>query len=119
MNARPSWVHGAVHSRRKSGFPLTVKLIDSTEGSLSVQVHPDKTEAWVALGAEPEASILAGLDPDALDLERARSLTIAEDHRGAQAPRAAALRGDSPARGDRSRLWDRASASGKWLTVAM
>jgi hypothetical protein len=24
-----------------------------------VQVHPDKTEAWVALGADPEASILA------------------------------------------------------------
>ena len=62
----------------EGGFPLTVKLIDSTEGPLSVQVHPDKTEAWVALGADPEASILAGLDPDALDLERARSLTIAE-----------------------------------------
>lgn len=40
-------------------FPVIVKLIDAHE-NLSVQVHPDKTELWYVIAAEPGASILLG-----------------------------------------------------------
>jgi len=54
-----------------SKFPLITKILDARE-SLSIQVHPDetnakltdgepKTEAWVVLGAEPGAKLYAGL----------------------------------------------------------
>lgn len=63
-------------------FPLLIKLLDASE-NLSIQVHPDdelaktyapkdggKTEAWLALEAEPDAWIYLGLaegaDRDAL-----------------------------------------------------
>lgn len=61
-------------------FPLLFKLIDARD-RLSVQVHPNngnaaltsgepKTEMWVVLGCEPEASLYAGLaegaTPDSL-----------------------------------------------------
>jgi mannose-6-phosphate isomerase len=58
---------------RHDTFPLLLKFLDARE-SLSVQVHPNdelartlasvprgKTEAWVVLHAEPDASIYAGL----------------------------------------------------------
>lgn len=56
-------------------FPLLLKLIDANDW-LSVQVHPDdryaalherdtgKTEAWVVLEAEPDATIIHGLNRD-------------------------------------------------------
>ena len=40
-------------------FPVIVKLIDAHE-DLSVQVHPDKTELWYVIDAEPGASVLYG-----------------------------------------------------------
>ena len=55
-------------------FPLLVKLLDAT-APLSVQVHPDdataatlgadsgKTEAWVVLHAEPDATLWRGVRP--------------------------------------------------------
>src|SRR5262245_60127583 len=56
-------------------FPLLIKLLDCRDW-LSVQVHPTddiaarllagergKTEAWVVLGADPDARIYAGLVP--------------------------------------------------------
>lgn len=64
-------------SEYKTGesFPLLVKLIDSGK-RLSLQVHPDeeackilegaepKTEMWYIIAAEPEAKIIAGLNPN-------------------------------------------------------
>lgn len=57
-------------------FPLLIKLLDCAQW-LSLQVHPDdeqaaalegpgnygKTEAWVFVDAEPEAQIIAGMQP--------------------------------------------------------
>lgn len=54
-------------------FPLLIKFIDARE-ALSVQVHPDdaqaagsgdagKSEAWVVLGAGPDARIIRGVRP--------------------------------------------------------
>ncbi len=58
-----------------SQFPLLIKYLDANDW-LSLQVHPDdsrakqydvrengKTEAWVILDAEPDAQIIAGLNP--------------------------------------------------------
>lgn len=42
-----------------SKFPVIVKLIDAYD-RLSIQVHPDKTEMWYVVDAEPGASILYG-----------------------------------------------------------
>lgn len=44
-------------------FPVIVKLIDAHE-DLSVQVHPDKTELWYIIDAEPGASILYGFEKE-------------------------------------------------------
>ncbi len=55
----------------KGGFPLLVKIIESRD-RLSLQVHPSeetaklsggdpKTEMWYVLGAEPSATLFAGL----------------------------------------------------------
>ena len=38
------------------GFPLLVKLLDARD-SLSVQVHPAKTEMWYIVEAEPGAKL--------------------------------------------------------------
>jgi mannose-6-phosphate isomerase len=56
-----------------SKFPLLTKILDAKE-SLSIQVHPDetnayitqgesKTEAWVVIDADPGAKLYAGLRP--------------------------------------------------------
>lgn len=65
--------------RSVADFPLLVKFIFPTD-KLSIQVHPDdayaskhekaaggwgKTEMWHAVSAEPEASVLIGLVPEA------------------------------------------------------
>lgn len=62
-----------VYSRFRNEFPLLIKFIDARE-DLSVQVHPDddlarrrhrcsgKAEMWYIIHAEPEASILAGMN---------------------------------------------------------
>lgn len=60
-------------AQARGKFPLLVKLLDARE-RLSVQVHPDddyalahegnelgKTEMWVVLHAEPDASLILGL----------------------------------------------------------
>jgi len=41
-------------------FPLLVKLIDARD-SLSVQVHPNKTEMWYIVEADPGARLVFGL----------------------------------------------------------
>lgn len=43
-----------------SDFPLLVKLLDARD-SLSVQVHPAKTEMWYIVEAEPGAKLVYGL----------------------------------------------------------
>ena len=71
-------------------FPLLLKLLAAKQ-SLSVQVHPDdtyaranegklgKTEAWVILHAEENASILYGME-DGVTLDQlSRALTAGED----------------------------------------
>ncbi len=71
-------------------FPLLLKLL-CANSSLSVQVHPDddysrlhegklgKTEAWVILHAEENASILYGIE-DGVTLDQlGRALTAGED----------------------------------------
>lgn len=64
--------------RATDRFPLLVKLLDTSDW-LSVQVHPDdtqarliegdgfvgKTEAWHVLDAAPDARVIAGLKPGA------------------------------------------------------
>jgi mannose-6-phosphate isomerase len=60
-------------AQQRGKFPLLVKLLDA-QSRLSVQVHPDdeyaiknesgelgKTEMWVVLHAEPDASIIVGV----------------------------------------------------------
>ena len=71
-------------------FPLLLKLL-CAKGSLSVQVHPDdeysgkhegklgKTEAWVILHAEEDASILYGIEEGVTIEELGRALTAGED----------------------------------------
>ncbi len=66
----------AVHRRYGNVFPLLVKYIDADD-RLSVQVHPDddyalehedelgKTEMWYLLHADPDACLIAGLQPGA------------------------------------------------------
>lgn len=44
-------------------FPLLVKLIDARD-SLSVQVHPHKTEMWYIVEAEPGAKLVYGLNEE-------------------------------------------------------
>ena len=44
-----------------AGFPLLVKLLDARD-SLSVQVHPAKTEMWYIVEAEPGAKLVYGLN---------------------------------------------------------
>ena len=64
-------------AQNRSKFPLLVKLLDANR-KLSVQVHPDddyalqhegnelgKSEMWVVLHAETDASIILGLQPGA------------------------------------------------------
>ncbi len=41
-------------------FPLLVKFLDARD-SLSVQVHPEKTEMWYIVEAEPDAKLVYGL----------------------------------------------------------
>ncbi|MDG5816279.1 class I mannose-6-phosphate isomerase [Chitinispirillales bacterium ANBcel5] len=66
---------------KRSGFPLLLKFIDATE-NLSVQVHPDKsqaqihgwgengkTECWYIIDAMPEAEIIAGFNRDVTEKE--------------------------------------------------
>jgi mannose-6-phosphate isomerase len=65
--------HAALATSGVGGFPLLMKLLDCNR-TLSVQVHPNdtqaakllppdrgKTEAWVVLAAEPGSKIYAGL----------------------------------------------------------
>lgn len=42
-------------------FPLLVKLLDARD-SLSIQVHPEKTEMWYIVEAEPDAKLVYGLN---------------------------------------------------------
>jgi mannose-6-phosphate isomerase len=80
--------HGAdlVGTRVPAGpFPLLVKYIDADD-ALSVQVHPGdayarehageqgKTEMWYVLHADPEACLIAGLEPGVTKEEFARAL---------------------------------------------
>lgn len=44
-------------------FPLIVKFIDA-RADLSVQVHPNKTEMWYIVEAEPDARLVYGLKKD-------------------------------------------------------
>ena len=79
----------------RSDFPLLVKFIFPTD-KLSIQVHPDdayaskheqaaggrgKTEMWYAVSAEPGASVMIGLVPqaDAKELLRAIETQTLED----------------------------------------
>lgn len=67
---------GSASPTPEGGFPLLVKLLDTSE-HLSIQVHPDedcaaarpdwaaKTESWYVLDAEPGAVIFKGLRPGA------------------------------------------------------
>ncbi|MCY4247033.1 MAG: class I mannose-6-phosphate isomerase, partial [Chloroflexi bacterium] len=68
------------------GFPLLAKFIDAKDW-LSVQVHPDddqarelegeprgKTEAWLALAAEPGAQLVIGIQPGASRLQLAEAI---------------------------------------------
>lgn len=71
-------------------FPLLLKLL-CAKGSLSVQVHPDdeysgkhenklgKTEAWVILHAEENASILYGIEEGVTIDALGKALTAGED----------------------------------------
>lgn len=71
-------------------FPLLLKLL-AAKGSLSVQVHPDdeyagihegklgKTEAWVILEAEENASILYGMKDGVTLAELEKGLLSGED----------------------------------------
>jgi mannose-6-phosphate isomerase len=76
IGPEPKGVETASWSVPSSGrFPLLVKFLDAAQ-TLSVQVHPDdtqaaawnlpdsgKTEAWVVLAADPGSVIYAGLRP--------------------------------------------------------
>ncbi|MBI2560569.1 MAG: class I mannose-6-phosphate isomerase [Planctomycetes bacterium] len=69
-------LQSAIRNPQSAGFPLLVKLIDTSE-TLSVQVHPDdeyaqkyephgeqgKMEAWYIIHAEPGAKIVYGVIP--------------------------------------------------------
>ncbi|HHT9125496.1 MAG TPA: type I phosphomannose isomerase catalytic subunit [Candidatus Brocadiia bacterium] len=69
-------LQSAIRNPQSAGFPLLVKLIDTSE-MLSVQVHPDdvyaqkyeaygeqgKMEAWYIIHAEPGAKIVYGAIP--------------------------------------------------------
>lgn len=44
----------------EDGFPIMIKLIDAQE-SLSVQVHPIKTEMWYIVDCKPGAKLIYGL----------------------------------------------------------
>lgn len=86
-----SW-HGADLTGLPEGepFPLLLKLL-CAKGSLSVQVHPDdeysgkhegklgKTEAWVILHADEDASILYGIEDGVTIEQLGRALTAGED----------------------------------------
>jgi len=75
LGARLVGTRGLVHGR--GGFPVLVKIIDAAHW-LSIQVHPDdaqalalegppgigKAEAWLALDAAPDATLLLGPRPD-------------------------------------------------------
>lgn len=52
-------------------FPIMIKLIDARD-SLSVQVHPTKTEMWYIVEAEPGAKLVYGLK-DRFDVEKFRA----------------------------------------------
>ena len=51
----------AMMGRPFDPLPVIVKLIDAHE-DLSVQVHPDKTELWYVIDAEPGATVLYGFE---------------------------------------------------------
>lgn len=63
------------------GFPLLVKFLDARD-SLSVQVHPEKTEMWYIVEAEPDAKLVYGLNEkfDRETIERAIAEGTLEDH---------------------------------------
>ena len=66
-------------SRTGTRFPLLIKLLDCAQW-LSLQVHPNdeqaiqlegpgqfgKTEAWHILASEPDAKLVAGLQPNTI-----------------------------------------------------
>ena len=59
--SRVAELWGAALTGSDGPFPLILKLLD-TEQPLSVQVHPDKSKAWVVLNAEPDSKIVYGVD---------------------------------------------------------
>ena len=52
-------------------FPIMIKLIDARD-RLSIQVHPEKTEMWYIVEAEPGAKLVYGLK-DRFDEEKFRA----------------------------------------------
>ncbi|HET6596303.1 MAG TPA: type I phosphomannose isomerase catalytic subunit [Anaerolineales bacterium] len=76
-----------INSHAGTRFPVLIKLLDCAQW-LSLQVHPNnelaaelegpgqsgKTEAWHILAAEPEAKLIAGLQPNTPPEELAESI---------------------------------------------
>ncbi|MBQ4055049.1 MAG: class I mannose-6-phosphate isomerase [Clostridia bacterium] len=62
-------------------FPLLVKFLDARD-SLSVQVHPEKTEMWYIVEAEPDAKLVYGLKEkfDRETIDRAIAAGTLEEH---------------------------------------
>lgn len=62
-------------------FPLLVKFLDARD-SLSVQVHPEKTEMWYIVEAEPDAKLVYGLSEkyDRETIDRAIANGSLEEH---------------------------------------
>lgn len=65
----------------ENNFPLLVKFIDAND-SLSIQVHPEKTEMWYIVEATPNAQLVYGLkerfDPE--EIQKAIDNSKLEDH---------------------------------------
>ncbi len=55
----------------EENFPLLVKFLDAND-SLSVQVHPEKTEMWYIVEATPDAQLVYGLN-EKFDKEKIRT----------------------------------------------
>lgn len=76
-----------ISSHTGTRFPLLIKLLDCAQW-LSLQVHPNnelavelegpgqfgKTEAWHILDAEPDAKLIAGIQPDTSPKQLAESI---------------------------------------------
>ena len=62
-------------------FPLLVKFLDARD-SLSVQVHPEKTEMWYIVEAKPDAKLVYGLKEnfDRDTIEKAIANGTLEEH---------------------------------------